>query len=138
MRIQFPTLARPPALLLAVLVAANVSACSGSSNPVRDVAVAVGAGPKTAPTPDFVAKSRPGSLDYMPIGTANDGRPTAARSAAEVKAAESELDALRARNEAAGAEAARLGGTPPPEPVTLPVNKPQKPARKTNSNPSRR
>ncbi|WP_414470849.1 hypothetical protein [Microvirga sp. M2] len=137
MRIQFPTVSRPPALLLALLVAANVTACAGGSNPVRDVAAAVGAGPKTAATPDFVAQSRPGSLDYMPIGRAEEGRPTPARSASEVKAAEAELDALRARNEAAGAEAARLGGTPPPEPVTLPVNTPQKPPRKTNSNPTR-
>lgn len=137
MRIQFPTVSRTPALLLTLLVAANVSACAGGSNPVRDAAAAVGAGPKTAPTPDFVAQSRPGSLDYMPIGTAKEGRPTPARSADEVKAAEAELDALRARNEAAGAEAARLGGTPPPEPITLPVNKSQNPARKANSNTNR-
>ena len=50
------------------------------------------------------------------------------------KAAEAELNALRARNEAAGAAAARLGGTPPPEPIKLPVIRPQGPDRKTNSN----
>ncbi|WP_193557336.1 hypothetical protein [Microvirga pakistanensis] len=137
MRIHFPMTTRTPALVLTILVAANVTACTGGSNPVRDIAVAVGAGPKTAPTPDFVARSRPQNLDYMPIGTAVEGRPTAARTAAEVKAEEAELDALRARNEAAGAAAARLGGTPPPEPVKLPVNTPQRPAQKTNSNTNR-
>jgi hypothetical protein len=137
MRIHFPTVSRASALVLVALAAANVTACTGGSNPVRDVAVAVGAGPRTAPTPDFVARTRPQNLDYLPIGTAEEGRPTPARSADEVKAAESELDALRARNEAAGAAAARLGGTPPPEPIKLPVNTPQRPARKTNSNTNR-
>lgn len=137
MRIQFPTVSRAPALLLTVLVAANAAACTSGSNPVREIATAMGAGPRVAPTPDFVARSRPQNLDYLPIGTAEEGRPTPARSAEEIKAAESELDALRARNEAAGAAAARLGGTPPPEPITLPVKKPQSPAQKTNSNTNR-
>lgn len=77
-----------------------------------------------AEAPDFVAESRPGSLDYMPVGTAEPGPPTPARTAEEIKAAEAELDALRARNEAAGAAAARLGGTPPPQPVILPAKRP--------------
>lgn len=134
MRIQFPTISRAPALLLTVLAAANVAACAGDANPVRDIAVSVGAGPKVAPSPDFVASSRPQNLDYVPVGTAQEGRPTAARTADEIKAAESDLDALRARNEAAGAAAARLGGTPPPEPIQMPVNTPQKPRLKKNSN----
>ncbi|WP_205789978.1 hypothetical protein [Microvirga makkahensis] len=137
MRIRFPAASRASALMLAVLAAANVTACTGGSNPVRDIAAAVGAGPKTAPSPDFVAQSRPQNLDFVPIGTVEEGRPTPARSAAEVKAEEAELEAIRARNEAAGAAAARLGGTPPPEPIKLPVNKPQRPARNTNSNTNR-
>lgn len=137
MRFQFPTVSRTPALFCAVLVAANVAACTGGSNPVRDIAVSVGGGPQVAATPDFVASSRPQNLTYLPIGTAEQGRTTPARTPEEIKAAESELDSLRARNEAAGAAAARLGGTPPPEPVKLPVNTPQRPARKTNSNTNR-
>jgi hypothetical protein len=125
---------RAPRILLAALVAGNVAACTGGSNPVRDVAVSLGGGPQVAPTPDFVARSRPQDLDFMPIGTAEEGRPTPARTPAEIKAAESELDSLRSRNEAAGAAAAKMGGTPPPEPIKLPVNTPQKPAQKTNSN----
>ena len=103
------------AAVFAVLFA--VAGCN--SNPVRDVAAAVGAGPRMAPTPDFVARSRPATLDYMPIGTPAAERPTPARTAAEIKAAEAEMDALRTRNEAAGAEATELGKTPPPEPVRL-------------------
>jgi len=137
MRIQIPTSSRASAILAAVLVAANVAACTSGSNPVRDIAVSVGAGPRVAPTPDFVARSRPQNLDYMPIGTAEEGRTTPARTPAEIKAAESELDALRSRNEAAGAAAAKLAGTPPPEPIKLPVNTPQRPAQKTNSNTNR-
>lgn len=125
MRITFPTASRTSALVLTVLIGINVTACAGGSNPVRDIATAVGAGPKTAPSPDFVANSRPQSLDYMPIGTPVEGRPTAARTADEIKAAEAELDAVRARNEAAGAAAARLGGTPAPEPLPTPVRRPQ-------------
>ncbi|WP_457091154.1 hypothetical protein [Microvirga sp. P5_D2] len=133
MRITFPTAPRATALVLTALVGVNVTACAGGSNPVRDIATAVGAGPKTAPAPDFVTSSRPQSLDYMPIGTPVEGRPTAARTAEEVKKAEGELDSLRARNEAAGAAAARLGGTPPPEPLP-PVKRPQNSRQNTNSN----
>jgi hypothetical protein len=118
---------------LTMLAAAGVSGCNGSFNPVRDVATAVGAGPQVAATPDFVASSRPANLEYMPIGTPTVERPTPARTADEIKAAEAELDALRSRNEAAGATAAELGKTPPPEPVRLPANTSQQPRQKTNS-----
>ena len=118
---------------LTMLAAPGVSGCNGSFNPVRDVATAVGAGPQVAATPDFVARSRPANLEYMPIGTPTVERPTPARTADEIKAAEAELDALRSRNEAAGAAAAELGKTPPPEPVRLPANTSQQPRQKTNS-----
>jgi hypothetical protein len=120
---------RTSAIAVAMLVV--VAGCN--SNPVRDVATAVGAGPQMAPTPDFVARSRPANLDYMPIGTPAPERPTPARTAAEIKAAEAELDALRARNEAAGAAAAELGNTPPPEPIKPPANTSQQTRQKTNS-----
>jgi hypothetical protein len=128
MRITTSLTSRAVAVALTGLAVANVAACAGGSNPVRDIATSVGAGPKVTEAPDFVAQSRPGSLDYMPITAAGPGRQTAARTAEEVKAAEAEMDSLRARNEAAGAAAAKLGGTPPPEPVTLP----KKPNSKKN------
>lgn len=103
-----------------VLAIANAGGCAEGSNPTRDLFAAVGAGPKVAATPDFVASSRPEKLDFMPVGTSEAGRATPARTADEVKAAEAELDALRTQNEAAGQAASKLGGTPAPQPVPLP------------------
>lgn len=127
-KMRLTTLLTSRAALLGItaLTVANVAACASGSNPARDVVASLGAGPKTAQTPDFVASSRPQSLDYMPIGTSQPGRATPARTADEIKAAEAELDAMRAQNEAAGAAAAQLGGTPAPEPVALP-KKPKTP-----------
>jgi hypothetical protein len=117
----------------AMILCAVASVAGCNSNPVRDVAASVGAGPQMAPTPDFVARSRPANLEYMPISASVPERPTPARTADEIKAAEAEMDALRARNEAAGAQAAELGKTPPPEPVRLPANTSQQTRQKTNS-----
>jgi len=133
MRMTLFSIPRGPAIALAVLSACGVAGCNGSFNPVRDAFSAVGAGPQSAATPDFVARSRPANLEYMPIGTPVPERPTPARSADEIKAAEAELDALRARNEAAGAAAAELGKTPPPEPIKLPANTSQPTRQKINS-----
>ncbi|MBM1172700.1 hypothetical protein [Microvirga arabica] len=127
---------RAAAFALTLCTAASLAGCN--SNPVRDVATSLGAGPQVAQTPDFVARSRPATLDYMPIGTPVPERPTPARSAEEIKAAEAELDALRSRNEAAGAAAAEMGNTPPPEPIRLPANSTantsQQTRQKANSN----
>lgn len=132
MRMNLLSIPRAPAFALVLFMAAGVAGCN--SNPVRDVATSLGAGPQVAATPDFVARSRPATLDYMPIGTPVPERPTPARTAEEIKAAEAELDALRSRNEAAGAAAAELGKTPPPEPVRIPANTSQQTRQKTNSN----
>ena len=132
MRMKLLSIPRAPAFAMIMVAAAGVAGCN--SNPVRDVATSLGAGPQVAPTPDFVARSRPATLDYMPIGTSVPDRPTPARTADEIKAAEAELDALRTRNEAAGAAAAEAGKTPPPEPVRLPANTSQQTRQKTNSN----
>lgn len=132
MRTKLFSIPRAPAFALVLLAASGVAGCN--SNPVRDVATSLGAVPQVAPTPDFVARSRPATLDYMPIGTPVPERPTPARTAAEIKAAEAELDALRNRNEAAGAAAAEAGNTPPPEPIRLPANTSQQTRQKTNSN----
>jgi hypothetical protein len=94
----------------------GLAACS-ETNLVRDSFVAVGAGPQNAQTPDFVEQSRPAELDYLPVGTAAPARPTAARTADEVKAAEAELEAVRLQNERAAQAAQKAGQTPPPAPV---------------------
>ena len=133
MRMTLLSIRRGSVIVLAMLAASSVAGCNGSFNPVRDVAAAVGAGPQLATSPDFVTRSRPADLEYMPIGTPVPDRPTPARSADQIKAAEAELDALRTQNEAAGAAAAELGKTPPPEPVRLPANTSQQTRQKINS-----
>lgn len=127
MRSKTLVISRPTLLAAAVLVVANVGGCAEGSNPAKDIAVSLGAGPKAAETPDFVARSRPQALDYMPIGTAQAGRATPARTADQIKAAEAELDALRAQNEAAGAAAAELGKTPAPQPAKVPAARTTRP-----------
>jgi hypothetical protein len=99
-------LAAVPALLPAL------AACSGDLNPVRDVAVATGIGTGPKPAPDFIASTRPETVDYARPGVA----PAAfrAKTAAEVQAAEAAMDQARARNEAEAAAARQLGGTPAP------------------------
>lgn len=110
----------------------GLSACSGDVNPVRDLAVGVGAGPPPANTPEFVTRTRPSTIDYIPVGTSAPARPTKARSADEVKAAESEMDALRANNEAAANAARQDGASPLPAPAAGPSPKPRpKPAATT-------
>ncbi|WP_201837585.1 hypothetical protein [Microvirga zambiensis] len=133
MRMTLFSIHRRSSIALAMLAASGVAGCNGSFNPVRDVASSLGAGPQSAATPDFVARSRPANLEYMPIGAPIPERPTPARTADEIKAAEAELDALRTQNEAAGAAAAELGNTPPPEPIKLPANTSQPTRQKINS-----
>ncbi|WP_210490821.1 hypothetical protein [Microvirga antarctica] len=120
---NFPTAApRCVALLAAAVLAGTLSACA-SPNAAGELVSSTGFGPKLAARPDFVTQSRPDSLEYMTIGTANPGRPEKPRTLAEVKAAEAELDAIRDRNLAAGTAAATLGGTAPPPAVTPPAAK---------------
>jgi hypothetical protein len=110
---------RAAAAACALIAACAVAGCGGNS-PGQFLA-STGLGPKMATTPDFVANSRPQNLDYIPIGTPQQGRPTAAKTPAEVKAAEAELDALRGQNQSKGEAAAKLGGTPAPQPVATPA-----------------
>jgi hypothetical protein len=131
MRMKPLSIPRVSAIATILFASAGMAGCN--SNPVRDVAASVGAGPQMTASPDFVARSRPADLEYMPISATAPERPTPARTAEEIKAAEAEMDALRARNEAAGAQAAELGKTPPPEPIRLPANTSQQTRQKTNS-----
>ena len=103
-----------------------LAGCTTDTNPVRDAVASAGFGPKIAPAPDFVARSRPARLDFIPVGTGASGRPTPARTADEVKAAEAEMEAVRAANDAA-AQAARQGGSSAAAPAPVPVK--PKPAR---------
>jgi len=107
-------------LIVQILAAGGLvglAACTGDTNPVRDLVVGVGAGPEPAATPDFVRTSRPRSVDYIPVGTRNAGPPTPPRTADQVKAEEAALDAVRTANEAAAAQAAKAGSSEAPEPA---------------------
>jgi hypothetical protein len=95
----------------------------GACNPVRETFSAVGAGPNPTAAPDFVQQSRPANLDYIPVGRAVPERPTKARTAEEVKAAEAELEGTRARNETARNLAIKAGSTPAPEPASSEVRR---------------
>jgi hypothetical protein len=107
-----------------------LTACAGDVNPVRDVAVGLGAGPPPAKTPDFVQQSRPANLDYIPIAPTTPPRPTKPRTADEVKAAEAEMDALRSTNETAASAARKAGATPAPAPASGPARGRGKPKPK--------
>jgi hypothetical protein len=113
--------------IAAALAALPIAGCSGDTNPVRDLVVAAGAGPRATASPDFIASSRPATLDYIPVSTRAGSRPPP-RTVDEVKAAEAELDAIRASNEAAGQSALQAGSTPAPSPAEVPVRRPA-PAR---------
>lgn len=104
--------------LAAATLTAALAACAGDTNPVRDLVAGVGAGPPPAKTPDFVEKTRPAQVDYIPIAKTTPERPTKPRTADEVKAAETAMDKVRTDNEAAAAAAAKEGAsTPPPKPA---------------------
>jgi outer membrane murein-binding lipoprotein Lpp len=99
---------RLPALaLLAVLPA--LSACSTDANPMRDLAFAAGIGGEPKPAPDFITRTRPGGVDYLPIGVSAPRRTVRAKKATEVAQVEGEMDALKNRNEARAAEAKSAG-----------------------------
>ncbi len=117
-----------PTAVKSFSIAAMILLAGCNSNPVRDAFVSVGAGPPPDQAPVFVRESRPGRLDYIPIGRTAPERASAARTTDEVKAAEAELDRVRTRNEAARNRAVEAGSTPPPEPATAPR---QRPAAKT-------
>ena len=66
-----------------------LQACSADTGPMQGSL----AGGQVPPAPDFVAASRPERLDYIPVGTVGSDRNPPARSAAEVAAAEADVDA---------------------------------------------
>jgi hypothetical protein len=90
----------------------GLAACSGDTNPVRDALVTTGVGTAPRPAPDFVAASRPETIDYIPVGATP--AKTAAKSADQVKATEAAMEKTRAANESRAAAARKLGETPAP------------------------
>lgn len=105
----------------AALIAVTLGGCAGDANPVRDLALASGiTGGEPKPAPDFVTRTRPANLDYMPIGVAPPPRKYRAKDNAAVAGAEAEMNELRTANEKRGAAARRAGATPAPAPVRVP------------------
>jgi hypothetical protein len=89
---------------------ATLGACATDANPVRDAVARAGFGPKITPAPDFVAASRPANLDYVPVGRPASAPSPKGKRADEIKAAEAEMESLRARNESRGVAARRAVG----------------------------
>jgi hypothetical protein len=90
----------------------GLAACSGDANPVRDALVTTGVGAQPKPAPDFVAASRPQTIDYIPVGAAPEK--TKAKTADEIKAAEAAMEKTRTANEGRAASARALGSNPAP------------------------
>ena len=89
----------------------GLQACS------RDAGALQGSVAPSRPAPaDFVAASRLDKLDYIPVATPGTEPDPPARTAAEIAAAEAEMEALRARNEARGAAVRRAAGAAKPTP----------------------
>lgn len=108
-----PLFARAIPCLGWAALAAMLGACATDANPVRDAVQRASYGPKIAPAPDFVAASRPANLDYLPVGRPASAPSAKGKRADEIKAAEAEMDSLRARNESRGAAARRAAGAKP-------------------------
>lgn len=117
---------RRPALLFLAGLMSGLTACSGDTNLVRDAAVWSGVGAERKPAPDFVIESRSAVTDYAPVGAAPPPRDIKAKAQPGVKAAEAEMDAARAANEARANEARQVGAAVPAAqaPVVSPVLRP--------------
>ncbi|MFC0218440.1 hypothetical protein FHS82_002298 [Pseudochelatococcus lubricantis] len=107
----------PAAALILVLGAC--AGCSGNG-PVRSVAVASGFATQGAKSADFVEQSRPGALEYKPVGVKPPDRGHAPLNADELRTLETSLDQRRTRNESEAATAKALGNTPMAQPPVIP------------------
>lgn len=125
-----PQLASPPrptassrrcAFLAALLASAALAGCADGANPVRDLAVASGVtGGEPKPAPDFVTRTRPASVDYMPIGVSAPKRRYRAKKEDAVKSVESQMDAARGHNDQRGAAARKAGAAAAASPAVPP------------------
>ena len=104
-------------ILCAALVATLVG-CAGDTNPVRD-AFAAGVGAAEEGT-GVRRESRPAAMEFAPVGIAQPKRGVAAKPKSGVAAAEAEMEAIRAKNEAKAKEARAVGATVGPVEVARP------------------
>ncbi len=87
-----------------------MAVAAGALAGCQSVARSTGFATEAPQRPDFIAQTRPATLEYVPVGTAAPER-TKPKTADEVKRAEAELEALRKRH-AAQAGAAPRAKTP--------------------------
>lgn len=104
-------------LSLTIFIGAFVSGCAEGANPVRDIALSTGLATPAKTPPEFVTKTRPSSLEFMPVGVKAPPRPLAMKTLAEVEASKAALDGSRTKNDANASIAKQLGSTPKPEPA---------------------
>ncbi|RDJ24567.1 hypothetical protein DWE98_12830 [Bosea caraganae] len=102
------------ALLLAV--AAQGLVLSGCG---KDIAEATGFATTPQESKAFVKEARQAEADYIPVGSAVT-RAAPRKPVADFKKLETDLEAKRISNEAAGNQAKQLGTTPPPAPAAVP------------------
>jgi hypothetical protein len=94
-------------VLVSGLTGFGLSSCAtsdNSANPAKKLAVMTGIATELPPAADFVAASRTGTLDYMPVGVMPlpPKKPLTALTPEELAALAAELEAARLRNEVAG------------------------------------
>lgn len=111
------------ALLLAAALAG--SGCSSDVGVLRSTGIA-GSAPKGPEAPDFVANSRRGEQDYMPVGVSAPKRAVRAKSTEGQKALEAELESARSRNVNRGKAAESVGRSV--NPASAPASAPATPS----------
>ena len=107
-------MARLSLITITCIACATLLGCAGDTNPIRDAFVATGLGAQRRKAPEFVEKSRPAAIDFAPVGVAQPKRAVAAKTKPGVTAAEAEMDAVRAANEARARETRAIGATAGP------------------------
>ena len=98
-----------------VPVALGFGGCAGDGS-VKSAAEVVGLATTAQESKKFVQETRPANPQYIPVGTVAT-RTAKRKTVDEFKALETQLEAKRSANDAAGAQARTLGTTPPPKPA---------------------
>lgn len=96
-----------PAIVVAL--ATLLASCSGDLSPLREAYMQAVPKPKPVAAPDFVAGSRKGEAEYLPVGVSAPPRQVRAKSSEGTKALAAELEGARGANEAKGRAAENAG-----------------------------
>jgi hypothetical protein len=101
-----------PLLLAAAAQGLLLSGCT------KDIAEATGFATTPQESKPFVKETRQAEADYIPVGSSVT-RAAPRKKPEDFKKLESDLEAQRISNEAAGNQAKQLGSTPPPAPAAV-------------------